>query len=175
MPAAKTPREGVLTDSWGRANRVLHDKICANCGKVFRPLRSTSRYCSRKCSWANNGGHNRQDETWWINTNGYIEGRVTIDGKKVRVKQHRLVAEKMLGRTLLNCEDVHHKNGNKADNRPENLEVISHGHHSRKHNNEREYRRGYSLNLTKNERLIRAERMRQIRRAAIAKATGEQQ
>lgn len=41
------------------------------------------------------------------------------------MKEHVVVMEEMVGRQLLPHESVHHKNGQRADSRPENLELWS--------------------------------------------------
>lgn len=65
--------------------------------------------------------HKRESGMGHIDRNGYVT--IHVDGK--RQLAHRWVMEQQIGRTLMKNEYVHHRNGVRSDNRPENLELCA--------------------------------------------------
>ena len=53
-----------------------------------------------------------------------------------RQLEHRLIVEKFLGRKLRRDEVIHHINGDKADNRIENLQIMDQSEHLKLHQEE---------------------------------------
>ncbi len=48
-------------------------------------------------------------------------------------QEHVVIAEMMIGRALEKDEVVHHRNGQKRDNRPDNLQVVTKSEHAHIH------------------------------------------
>lgn len=73
---------------------------------------------------------------WYINEQGYkilfIPEYPNTD-KQGRIREHRYVMEKYLGRYLTADEHIHHINRDKLDNRIENLQIISNSQHISNH------------------------------------------
>lgn len=76
-----------------------------------------------------NGGkfhHSDRRRRWHVNDGGYVVRHEPSNPNACPngiVYQHRHVMSEMLGRPLCDGENVHHKNGDRADNRPDNLEL----------------------------------------------------
>ena len=67
--------------------------------------------------------------------NGYVEVKVDPDADRWHgpdgygwILEHRLIFQKQLGRRLYPNEEVHHKNGDRKDNRLRNLELWNRSH-----------------------------------------------
>lgn len=127
-------------------------KVCKHCGKTFEILRAwdknkdkhTGQFCSHECNYAYQREHithrrsSINDGQPKLNSQGYVvvhrpwhdgvaearkNGETSTYAKSGRILEHRYVMEKILKRRLLQTETPHHLNGNRADNRPENLEL----------------------------------------------------
>lgn len=95
--------------------------------KLGIPTRTLSQATSGERHYAWKGGIHKD-------SSGYVEVYMPQHhraGKRGYVRQHILVWEQANGRELANDEIVHHLNGTKDDNRPENLIVLKKKTHDR--------------------------------------------
>ena len=130
------------------------EKQCPVCEEKFNVKPShfgRRKCCSVKCmgkyretvykgkdnpNYGNRGPKNPIFKGDYINKFGYVmiyEPTNPNSMKDGYVLEHRKVASEMMGRPLLPSEIVHHLNGDKTDNREENLQVMSRSEHSSIH------------------------------------------
>lgn len=116
-------------------------KFCVGCGAELKRSYGEGlkrwnrrRLCSNACMSGSNASNWRGGRAMRLDRlkdrNGYIR---VFTGKNRREFEHRIIAEKMLGRPLLRTEVVHHRNGDKADNREDNLQICTNAEHRRIH------------------------------------------
>lgn len=107
---------------------------CVICERPFSVIpsrvRKGAKYCSYRCHQAGEGRKGGTTRGEQVKARSQGRTYTKTDGRHA----HRVVMEQVLGRQLRPGEIVHHKDGNKLNNAPENLEIISsQSEHTRVH------------------------------------------
>lgn len=128
----------------GGSAKAGEQRTCQVCSKSFYVPRwklkdierNQGAYCSRPCRDTAMLGRPSEKAlpvgSRRVRPDGYIEVKAR-DSEGRWILEHRFVAEQILGRSLATNEHVHHINGDRADNRAENLQVLTNAEHQHVH------------------------------------------
>lgn len=130
--------------------REKHTGLCRECSYKIRRGRKMSHAPERS---KNPYGYIRV----WISPDDFFAPMLRKDG---RVLEHRLIMARHLGRCLQSWEQVHHKNGEREDNRIENLELTTNGSHQIAHH--KGYRDGFQKGLVDGRKEADQEKVQEI-------------
>lgn len=112
--------------------KPTYERICPGCGTTFCVTRrySTKKFCTPSCYHQHNSrdGHKQWAGGRFVRSDGYVLINVSPGRAEL---EHRLIMEQHIGRKLGTDECVHHINGDRADNRLENLELKSRSQHTK--------------------------------------------
>jgi len=113
---------------------------CVACGETFERTEAyarkyNTRFCSQRCGNAVKARESAQQRADKLRDHGRgPNGECTWYRKVNGRHEHRVVAEQMIGRPLRRGEVVHHRDEDKRNNDPANLEVLpSQSTHIRRH------------------------------------------
>ena len=133
LPKPKTHFCNRTCQSRHRRQQKTITKICEHCGTEYRTSHERQRFCSPSCASAANmtGRTGEHSNSWRGGLTYHYKGYVyeycpkhyRADSRGY-VLQHILRAEEKLGRLLWPWEVVHHRDGDKRNNDPDNLEVF---------------------------------------------------
>lgn len=116
--------------------RLADPRPCDGCQAIFTPLykKRRARFCSRACILRTVGrGQYTEERARKIGDAQRGRGTGKSYRKLMGRHEHRVVAERNIGRPLLPGEVVHHIDGDIHNNDPANLEVMTQGEHIRRH------------------------------------------
>lgn len=113
---------------------LFHCDECLESVEKIRKDGMSAKFCSHKCYAKNRKRRGPYKEKVLISGYCYIQKPDHPNcTKKGYMAEHRIIAEKKIGRYLKKDEDVHHINEIKTDNREENLMVLTKSEHQKLH------------------------------------------
>lgn len=110
---------------WER-RKLESANICLGCGVKTSPGRDWCPKHKHREGHPQWRGGRHKDPNGYVYISGHQEH--PNSNKNGTIAEHRLVMTQVLGRPLQPGEEVHHRNGIRDDNRPENLELWSKSH-----------------------------------------------